>query len=143
MADSQTIGETVLIVENNYATREALAALLKQRGYKPVTARDGAVALALLASWVNPDLIILDMQMPVLDGWKFLDAVRQSPHRSVPVLVMSGVDLTDEWAADHGCAAFLHKPFDETALSAAIGRLLKSPDARRDGSREPSAKVTN
>ncbi|HEX4588470.1 MAG TPA: response regulator [Gemmataceae bacterium] len=138
MTDSQSVGETVLIIENDFTARELLAVLIRRHGFGPVTAKNGAVALALLAGWVNPDLIILDMLMPEVDGWRFLDAVRQSRHRDVPVIITSGVDLTAEWAADHGCAGFLHKPFDDTELFAAIGHILKSPDARR-GSPMPAA----
>ncbi|HEX4590011.1 MAG TPA: response regulator [Gemmataceae bacterium] len=132
MNESQPAEKTVLIVENNSHAREALAALVDHRGYKAVTARDGAAALAMLASWVNPGLIILDMLMPGLDGWQFLDALRHSRHRNVPVIITSGVDLTDDWAFDHGCAAFLHKPLDEAELFAAIGRVMKFPDRRGD-----------
>jgi CheY-like chemotaxis protein len=134
VTDSQSVGETVLIVENDFAARESIAVLLKRRGYTALTAKDGAAALALLASWVQPDLIILDMLMPRVDGWKFLDALQQSRHRDVPVVVTSGIGLTEAWAVDHGCISFLHKPFDDTELFAAIGRILKSPDAPR-GSR--------
>lgn len=135
MTDSLSVGEIVLIVENDFAAREAMAAILKRRGYSPVTAKDGSVALALLAGWIDPDLIVLDMLMPGLDGWTFLDALRQSRHRKVPVIVVSGVDLSDEWAADHGCVGFLHKPIDGADLLEAVGRVLRSPDVRR-GSRQ-------
>jgi CheY-like chemotaxis protein len=133
VTDSLSVGETVLIVENNFIAREAMAALLKRRGYSPITAKDGSVALALLAGWIDPDLIILDMLMPGVDGWKFLEALRQSRHRNVPVIVTSGVDLSDEWALDHGCAGFLHKPIDEADLLEAVGDILRSPDVRRGG----------
>jgi CheY-like chemotaxis protein len=132
VTESQSIGETVLVIENDSATRDAIAQLVKRRGYRPVVAPDGSAALALLASWLNPDLIILDMLMPQLDGWKFLDALRQSCHRDVPGIITSGIGLSDEWATDHGCVSFLHKPFDSEELFAAIGRVLKSPDARRE-----------
>ncbi|HEX4592405.1 MAG TPA: response regulator [Gemmataceae bacterium] len=134
MTDSQSVGETVLVVENNCTARALLADLLKRRGYKLVTAEDGAAALALLVGRVNPDLILLDMLLPRVDGWAFLEAIRHSRHREVPVIVTSGIGLTDEWATDHGCVSFLHKPYDGVELFAAIGRVLKSPDARR-GSR--------
>jgi two-component system response regulator AdeR len=131
------------VIENDSAPSDAFAQLVKRRGYRPVVAPDGSAALALLASWLNPDLIILDMLMPQLGGWKFLEALRRSRHRDVPVIITSDIGLSDEWAADHGCASLLSKPFDDADLFAAIGRVLKSPDAPRGGRQSRTDRLDN
>jgi two-component system chemotaxis response regulator CheY len=91
-----------------------------------LTATDGGAALALLAGGAKPDLIVLDMLLPAVDGWRFLDRVKGTPHASIPVVVATGVGLSPEWAADKGCAGFLRKPFDDAQLVAEIGRILRT-----------------
>jgi CheY-like chemotaxis protein len=71
-----------------------------------------------------PDLILLDMLMPELDGWHFLDWFQGPAGGAVPVVVMTGTILTREWAATHGCAGFLKKPFDAAQLVAEVRRVL-------------------
>jgi CheY-like chemotaxis protein len=82
--DSPTDGPTILIIEDNAIVREAIAALLKSRGFRAETARNGTQALAMLLTPLNPDVILLDMLLPEVDGWQFLREVGHSRHRSVP-----------------------------------------------------------
>ena len=116
--------KTVLVVEDEDTTRTLLAALLRQHGYAALTAPNGQEALHVLASTAPPDLILLDMLMPVMDGWHFLDRLRASRHGSIPVVVVTGGVLGREWAAAHGCAGFLKKPFDAEDLLAEVRRCL-------------------
>src|SRR4051812_20843484 len=103
---------TLLIVDDNDSQREGLALLLGQEGYAVETAANGQEALDYLAMGPAPNLIVLDMLMPVLDGWRFLDRLRRLPGMSaVPVIVTTGTILTREWADAHGCVGFVHKPF--------------------------------
>jgi CheY-like chemotaxis protein len=125
MADPQQSAPTVLVVEDDFAARESLAALLKRRGYQVATPRNGAVAVALLASWVDPDIVILDVL--VSDGRRFVDELRRSRPRAVPVILTGRVDLSARWP---GVVGFLYKPVDEGELVATIGQALK----RRVGS---------
>jgi CheY-like chemotaxis protein len=122
--DSSLSPKSILVIDDNYIAREGVAILLRNRGFAVHTANNGAEALAMLASWLQPDLIILDMLMPEMDGWRFLEAIRQSPHDAVPVIVSTGVNLSHEWAAQNRCAGFLKKPFDENDIVAEIGRVL-------------------
>jgi CheY-like chemotaxis protein len=113
----------VLVAEDNEAAREAHALALRRAGYEVATAADGEQALALLRAGPAPDLLILDMLLPALDGWHLLGRLqREGP--TVRVLVATGTMLTREWAADHGCAGFLRKPFDEEDLVAEARRCL-------------------
>src|SRR5262249_47645719 len=116
---------TILVVEDDAVTREGLAALLGRAGYRVALAANGAEALHFLGAWPTPALILLDMLMPVLDGWHFLEALRrQAPAPAVPVIVTTGTVLSREWARDHGCPGFLRKPIEPEALSEEIRRCL-------------------
>jgi CheY-like chemotaxis protein len=126
MAAAVPTRKTVLIVEDNEIARECLVGILRRHGYDAITATDGGAALALLGGGARPDLMVLDMLMRSVDGWRFLDRIKATPHAATPVIVMSGIGLSPEWAADHGCAGFLRKPFDEAQLVAEIGRVLRT-----------------
>jgi CheY-like chemotaxis protein len=63
--------------------------------------------------------------MPVLDGWHFLERLRKPPAATgPPIIVTTGSNLTREWAESHGCAGFVRKPIQETALLAEVRRCL-------------------
>src|SRR6267154_258916 len=96
----------VLVVEDNEVARDCLVNVLARQGYDAIAATDGGAALALLGGGVKPDLIVLDMLMPAVDGWRFLERIKATPHAGTPVIVMSGIGLSPEWAADNGCAGF-------------------------------------
>ncbi len=111
-------GRTILVVEDNPATQQAVSHTLRGDGYAVLTADDGEKALAALAS-ADIDLVLLDMLMPGLDGWGFLKRLREGGSR-VPVVVTTAVNLTREWAESYGCQGFLKKPYDEDALLAEV-----------------------
>src|SRR5262245_58076637 len=105
--------KTMMIVEDNDVTREGLAAILNQAGYGVVSVDNGRDALDHLRAGKRVDLILLDMFLPVVDGWKFLEELQDwSRPLRVPIIITTGTILTREWAKQHGCAGFLHKPFD-------------------------------
>jgi CheY-like chemotaxis protein len=80
---------TVLIVEDDEAIREALAELLQETGYLVKTAPNGLEALKQLELAGRPCLTILDLMMPVMNGWDFLAELRSSGREDYPVLVLS------------------------------------------------------
>jgi PAS domain S-box-containing protein len=81
----------VLIVDDDAGVRRGLARMLRQRGYVTITASNGQEALDYLQCGERPAVIILDLAMPVLDGWAFLSERNLSPgFRSIPVIVISG-----------------------------------------------------
>jgi CheY-like chemotaxis protein len=118
--------EKILVVEDDAATREGLAFILGRAGYEAATAPDGREALALLGSGPLPALILLDMFMPGMDGWGFLDRLRlQAPARPVPIVIATAAAiLTREWAIDHSCSGFLRKPFEADELLDEVRRCL-------------------
>jgi two-component system chemotaxis response regulator CheY len=117
--------ETLLVVEDNDVARKWLGVVLRGEGYRVVPARDGQEALNLLRADSRPDLILLDMLMPVLDGWQFLGRLRQEkPEWPVPIIIMTGTILTREWAEANGCQGFLGKPLKAEPLLEEIRRCL-------------------
>lgn len=117
--------KTILVVEDNAAARESLAAVLRRHGFAVTLAGDGRQALELLGAGPTPDLILLDMFLPVLDGWHVLDGMKGLP-AGVPerVVITTGTILSREWADAHGCAGFLKKPFGEAELLAELDRVF-------------------
>jgi CheY-like chemotaxis protein len=115
---------TLLVVEDNDVCREGLAVVLRRAGYRVIPATNGEEALRLLGDGAPPDLILLDMLMPVLDGWRFLEWLQRRGHRP-PVIVVTGAGvLSREWAEAHGCAGFLRKPVETDDLLAVVWRCL-------------------
>jgi CheY-like chemotaxis protein len=115
---------TLLVVEDDDVAREALAAVLRRAGYRVVPAANGEEALAALRAGPAPDLILLDMLMPVLDGWHFLDHFRQEAAQPPVVVTTATTILSREWAQDHGCAGLLHKPVEADELLHEVRRCL-------------------
>jgi CheY-like chemotaxis protein len=80
----------ILVVDDEQATREALSLLLANEGYPTVCAGNGREALDLLRSGTPPCLIVLDLIMPVMDGWAFLSEQQLDPElRAIPVVVVT------------------------------------------------------
>jgi CheY-like chemotaxis protein len=93
-----------------------------------VTASQGALALDLIRTR-PPDLILLDMRMPDMDGGAFAEAYRQLPGRRAPLIVLTAARDAAERAAQLEADAFLPKPFDIEALLDLVGRLAGGPTA--------------
>lgn len=114
----------VLVVDDERQIRDVVAEALADDGYEVETAANGAQALAVLSRWV-PDLIVLDLMMPVMDGATF--RVRQlalDGAAEVPVLILSASRDAEGQRAKLGALGFIHKPFDLDALLDHVGRLL-------------------
>jgi len=110
-----------MVVEDDADIREGLGALLDAEGYTVTMASDGREALDVLgASGTKPGLILLDLMMPNMNGWQFLEAVKDRPTAaSIPIVVMSAYREQDrrisEAALEHR-VAFLRKPVDVKLL---------------------------
>lgn len=101
----------ILIVEDDADLREMMAQLLTLEGFRTEAVANGRDALDYLRKGDPPDLILLDLMMPVMDGWEFRRRQREDPAlATVPVVVLSALDQTR--AADLGGTAFLKKPLD-------------------------------
>ena len=114
--------KTLLIVENDAITREALADRLHQAGYKVLWAVNGAEALAFLRN-VRPDLILLDTLMPDLDERHFVQQVKTKKLPTIPIIDITTTIDTCQWIVDRGS---IHKPFDLDAVLQAVQRCLET-----------------
>jgi CheY-like chemotaxis protein len=77
-----------------------------------------------LASEAAPDVILLDLVMPEMDGWEFLDRLKGTPSAAVPVIVTTATGLAPAWVAARGGTGFLHKPFTSEDLLTELRRVL-------------------
>jgi two-component system chemotaxis response regulator CheY len=111
----------ILVVDDDPTIRTLVVEALSDDGYAVVEASDGAEGLQLCSS-ADPCLILLDMRMPVMDGWAFARAYREQFAVRVPIVVMTAARDARTWADQIGADDVLPKPFDLTELSAAIGR---------------------
>ena len=117
----------LLLVDDDEALLATLRDALEAAGYQVATTGDGASALAQVAA-ARPDLVILDLQLPSVDGWAVLRQLRGDPGaRALPVLAITGVDVErgDE-VLTAGANEFLTKPFSLTVLESTVRRLLQS-----------------
>jgi CheY-like chemotaxis protein len=109
----------VLVVDDDPHIRAFMESVLEDSGYEVRTAADGGAALALLRDW-RPNLILLDLQMPLVDGWAFRRAqAAQEALAAIPVVVMSAGHSARDEAEKLAAAAALAKPFD-------LGKLLET-----------------
>lgn len=120
----------VLIVEDDMPTRDGLAQVLELEGFSVSRAENGRVALSLLQAGLRPDVIVLDLVMPVMDGLRFLKGIRATRHAAVPVRVVTAVgDQVDleNLALDIGCPVFSKTGPIEPLLEA-LRRVHSLPD---------------
>jgi CheY-like chemotaxis protein len=118
----------ILLVEDNEMNRDMLARRLTRKGYEVVVAEDGAKGLAA-ASVERPDLILMDMSLPVLDGWEATRQLKAAPEtEGIPVIALTAHAMaTDkEKAMGAGCDDYDTKPIDLPRLLEKIERLLQA-----------------
>ena len=129
---------SILVVDDEAGIVDVLSAVLTDAGYRVEGAANGQEALGKVAEW-HPDLMVLDLEMPVLDGPETLRALRadEARHR-LPVLMMSGLTESIVKRRCRGYQAFLRKPFTLEDLLGTVARLLKA-NAPRPGSRRGKA----
>ena len=107
----------VLVVEDDPDIRDAMSMALENDGYPVITAANGREALDVLArEQVPPGLILLDLMMPIMDGWQFLEEIREQDALStIPIVVVSAYREKDKYvsaAALEKRVAFVRKPVD-------------------------------
>jgi DNA-binding response OmpR family regulator len=113
--------QSLLIVEDDTITREALAEFLHQAGYLVIWAFSGAEALAMLDR-MRPDLILVDTLSPALDERQFLRRVKAKNLPPIPIIDVATTIRTHQWIVDRG---FIHKPFDLDAVQKQVQRCLE------------------
>jgi DNA-binding response OmpR family regulator len=126
---------TLLVIDDDEATRDALHKILEEAGYEVATAADGESALRALASGLKPSMIVLDLVMPRMDGWAFASRLKEhQEHRRIPVLVMTAHGSKVLSTAPVS-AAYMVKPLQIGELLTTIDNCLRAAPARENRNR--------
>ena len=117
----------ILLVEDNEMNRDMLSRRLIRKGYEVVMALDGRQAVEMAAA-ENPDLILMDMSLPVIDGWEATRQMKAAPAtRAIPVIALTAHAMAGdrEKAIEAGCDDYDTKPIDLPRLLGKIASLLE------------------
>src|SRR5881397_2528123 len=117
----------VLIVEDDRAIREPLSVLLRGEGYRVTLAENGQEALRKLRTEPSPDIIVLDLRMPVMDGWEFRAIQQQDPVLGLIPVVAISADGSAQ-AVTMSADAYLRKPLDPSDLLQTIEGILREQE---------------
>jgi len=122
--------KTLLIVDDEYDVVDVLASILADEGYRVLTACNGREGLSRLAE-VRPDLVILDLMMPIMDGRQMLEAMRAHPdYRDVQTLLVTAAD--DHSVARKFSVELLSKPIELELLLQTVGRLAGPAEPKQE-----------
>lgn len=113
----------ILIIDDDEGILEFIGEALTDEGYQVMTTTNGAEALERIAQ-SPPDLILLDMRMPVMDGWQFAQAYRETPGPHAPIIVITAARDAAASAAEIGAEGYLAKPFSLDDLSRVVAQHL-------------------
>jgi DNA-binding response OmpR family regulator len=113
----------VLIVEDDLDLAEVVQRILEQRGYETTIVGNGIEALEAVALRM-PALIILDMMMPLMDGWEFAAEFHNRHGHAAPIIVVTAAESARARAAEIGADAVVTKPFDGKQLVTLVERLI-------------------
>lgn len=123
-----TAKKKILVVEDNEDNREIFVFRLQQLGFKVLVAANGKEAIET-ASRTKPDLIFMDLRMPVMDGWEAIKALRQTEWgKDLPIVAVTAHALEEDKrkALNAGCNDFIPKPVDYALIRSAIQKLVRS-----------------
>ena len=120
------MGGCILVVEDQEDNRQILRDLLGNAGYELLEAENGAEALTAVAQ-KRPDLILMDIQLPVMDGYEATRRIKADPQlRAIPIIAVTSYALSgdEEKARAAGCDDFVPKPYSPRQLLAKIRKYL-------------------
>jgi two-component system cell cycle response regulator DivK len=123
------MGRCILVVEDQEDNRQILRDLLGNAGFDLVEAENGEQALAALAKR-RPDLILMDIQLPIMDGYEATRRIRADPElKAIPIIAVTSYALTGDEAKAlaAGCNAYVTKPYSPRALLAKVREYLPQP----------------
>ena len=128
---SARVGQTILLVEDNEDNRNIYTTILRHVGYDVIEAWDGVQAIALARS-AQPDLILMDISIPEIDGWEATRILRKDPATStIPIIALTAHALQDdrEKAIQMGFTSYLAKPVEPRAVVAEVRRWIGGREA--------------
>lgn len=117
----------ILVVEDSPMNRKILEVLLRGHGYEPLEAEDGNQAMEIISE-DPPDLILMDMQLPGIDGYELTRRLRQDPAtKDIPIIAVTANAMAgdDRKALDAGCDAYVAKPIDTRTFPELIASYLQ------------------
>jgi len=121
----------ILLVEDNEMNRDMLARRLERKGYEVVIAIDGQEAVRMAQS-LTPDLILMDIRLPVMDGWEAMQRIKTMPEtQSIPIIALTAHAMAGdmEKCMDAGCDDYDTKPIDLSRLLEKMQALLNNYDS--------------
>ncbi len=119
----------ILLVEDERAVQDIIRRALSRQRYRVLTASDGLTALEILGQ-TTPDLIILDIYLPIPDGRQVVHEYRQRPGPQAPILIITGAGHAAKRAAALDATGSLDKPFTLHELLTTVARLIGPPISR-------------
>jgi two-component system, cell cycle response regulator DivK len=129
MTGDATMSKTILVVEDQEDNRQILRDLLGSTGFRMIEAHDGEQALTMARS-ERPNLILMDIQLPILDGYEATRSIKRDPDlKHIPVIAVTSYALSgdEERARAAGCDGYVAKPYSPRHLLAQIGQFLERP----------------
>jgi CheY-like chemotaxis protein len=117
------VQKRVLVVDDDPSIRELLSTALEDDGYEVVPARNGEDALSVCERW-RPDVIVLDLMMPVMDGWTFAKRLHETD--DIPIVVLSAANDLERHAKALGATDVVGKPFDLDQLLPKVARAAET-----------------
>jgi CheY-like chemotaxis protein len=118
-------GTRILIVDDDDSIRQVVCLCLTEEGYEALGVSNGQAALDVLDEYA-PDLILLDLRMPVMDGYEFAERYRRRPGRHAPIVAFVAALNAEREREQIGANAVLAKPFDLQDLEEAISTALRA-----------------
>jgi two-component system cell cycle response regulator DivK len=128
------INDTVLCIEDNEQNYYLIKVLLNTRGYEVLWARDGQEGIDK-ADQFRPDLILLDIQLPIMDGYEVARRLRSNPELTkIPVVAVTSYAMTGdrEKALNAGCNGYIEKPIDPDTFLTQIDQYFSGTDSARN-----------
>ena len=125
-------GKLILLVEDNEDNRIVYSTILKHFGYDVIEALNGEEGIAKARSQ-HPDLVLMDISIPVIDGWEATQVLKHDPvTKDIPVIALTAHALASdrEKALEVGCDGYLAKPCEPRAVVAEVQRFIGRPDGR-------------
>jgi len=122
---------TILVIEDNEKNAYLVTFILEKSGYRVIQARDGETGIAL-AGQIKPDLILLDIQLPVMDGYAVARKLTENEElRIIPIVAVTSYAMPGdrERILEAGCAGYIEKPINPTTFVAEIEQYL--PDGKK------------
>ena len=113
----------VLVIDDDDELADVVRQILREAGHSVATVRHGAAALEL-TKHISPDLILLDLSMPIMDGWSFVTQYRRNGGQGTRILLLTGNQHAHEIARTLQADGYITKPFDMHDLVAIVDREL-------------------